>query len=241
MSARPVIGITLEVKQTPDDARSMGEMKLNWNYTQAIANAGGVPIIVPPHADMATIANMIDGWLIPGGLDIDAARFGQPNHPSVKLQDPARYDSESRLYNAIDPDLPVLGICYGCQFLNVKRGGSLEQHIPDRVGHSQHEGGTLAAVELASGSKIASIMGMRVEGKSYHHQAIDGPGAGLDVVGRHEDGTIEAVEDASHPWLIGVQWHPERTLDDPATRRLFASFVEAASAFRARKSEQVTV
>jgi putative glutamine amidotransferase len=237
MDEKPVIGITVECKHTPQDERTRGTFSLNWNYAQAIADAGGVPIVIPPTADPNAIAAMIDGWLIPGGYDIDAARFGEENHPKVELQDPARFESEQALIKVIDPEMPIFGICYGCQFLNVARGGTLEQHIPDRVGADHHTGGTLENLRLDEESRLAQAAdATQMQGKSYHHQAVGEIGKGLKAVARHEDGTIEAIEATDRPWLIGVQWHPERTLEDPATRRLFDSFVRAAAEFKKTKA-----
>ncbi|POA77941.1 gamma-glutamyl-gamma-aminobutyrate hydrolase, partial [Pseudomonas protegens] len=88
MSTRkPIIGITVDCTHDPEDVRTRGKLELNWNYAQAVVDAGGVPIMIPPIADMDVIAAMIDGWLIPGGDDIDASRFGQENHPKASLQD----------------------------------------------------------------------------------------------------------------------------------------------------------
>jgi len=233
---KPVIGITVDCKQDPENPRTRGKLELNWNYAQAVSDCGGVPILVPPTADMQEVAHLIDGWLIPGGDDIDAANFGQQNHPAVELQDPARFASESNLLGVIPAELPVFGICYGCQFLNVKRGGSLQQHLPDVVGHSQHSEGTLQEYMVVAGSKLASILCEEsVEGKSYHHQAVDVLGENLAIVARTDDGTVEAVEATDRPWIIGVQWHPERTLEDAASRRLFERFIEAARTFKLSK------
>jgi len=233
---KPVIGITVDCVRDPEDQRTKGSLTLNWNYAQAVTDAGGVPIVIPPTADMDVLSGMIHGWLIPGGADIDAARFGEENHPEVGLQDPARYDAESRLFHAIDSEMPVLGICYGCQFLNVVRGGSLEQHLPDRVGHTEHTTGSLQTYPLQD-SKLKDLVGAEeVNGKSYHHQAVKQLGEGLVITSRHQDGTVEAIEATDRPWMIGVQWHPERTPEDEATRRIFAEFVRQAAAYAERKS-----
>jgi putative glutamine amidotransferase len=234
---KPIIGITVESRHDPDEPRTRGSMSLNWNYGQAIEEAGGVPILIPPMADMAEVARVIDGWLIPGGYDIDARRWGEENHEKVELQDPARYDGEAGLLRQIDRDLPVLGICYGCQFLNVARGGSLIQHLPDVV-ETGHTGGVLQSYDIAS-SKLREVAGPRVEGKSYHHQAVGEVGEGLTVVAKAEDGTVEAVEATDRPWMIGVQWHPERTMEDPAMRRLFEEFVTQARQFAEARRAKV--
>lgn len=216
--------------------RTRGKLTLNWNYASSVAQAGGVPLLIPPMADMAEIAVIIDGWLIPGGDDIDAKRFGEENHPKVSLQDPARFEGEARLWEAIPTSLPVLGICYGCQFINVVRGGTLIQHLPDVVGHEQHSGGTMQNYSVDTDSKLGKIIGQKdIEGKSYHHQAVNALGGGLRITSRGEDGTVEAIEATDRPWLIGVQWHPERTYEDPPTRKIFDDLIRAASDYKKQK------
>ncbi len=232
---KPIIGITVEPKHEPGNARSEGTLTLNWNYPEVIVEAGGVPIMIPPTADMAEIARLIDGWLIPGGWDMDASRFGEETHPKAELQDPARYEAEERLYNAVDGRMPILGICYGCQFLNVVRGGSLNQHLPDTLGHNQHTGGTEEQVELIGESKLAAATGRQLKGKSYHHQAVDRVGKGLKVTAKSPDGTVEAIEAEDKEWEVAVQWHPERSRDDQANKALIKAFVDAARKFAESK------
>ncbi len=236
---KPVIAITAECKPDPGDARTRGTITLNWNYAEMIARAGGLPIVIPPTADPEGALALADGWLIPGGRDIDASEWGEENHPKVELQDPSRFAIEKEIFRRADPDLPVLGICYGCQALNVLHGGSLHQYLPD-MGGGHHEGGVLDPMQVEPDSKLARIVeSERVEGKSYHHQGIARLGSALRTCARHGDGTIEAIESTDRPWLIGVQWHPERTPEDEATRRLFRAFVDAAAAYRAKRSAQV--
>jgi gamma-glutamyl-gamma-aminobutyrate hydrolase PuuD len=233
---KPIIGITVECRQDPADERTRGKLELNWNYAQAISDSGGVPIIVPPTADMKVVAGLIDGWLIPGGWDIQPHHYGEEGHPKNEYQDPARYECEAALYEQIDPEMPVFGICYGCQFLNVIRGGTLVQHVPDVVGHEHHTGGTVERYSLDENSKIAGVMGSSsVQGKSYHHQSVKGLGTGLEVVGRSEDGVVEALEAKDRSWMIGVQWHPERSLEDSSAQRLFTDFIDAAAKYAERK------
>ena len=236
MSSKPLIGITVDCNHDPEDPRTRGKLELNWNYAQAVADAGGVPILIPPTADMSVIAKLIDGWVIPGGNDIDAKHFGEQNHPKVTPIEEERFLGEKALYEQIPADLPVLGICYGCQFINVMRGGKLIQHLPDAVGHETHTGGTLEDYSIDDTSKLSAAAGATaMKGKSYHHQAIGELGSDLRIVARHQDGTVEAIEAPDKPWLIGVQWHPERLLEDAATFALFKSFIEAASKFAATK------
>ena len=190
-------------------------------------------------ADMQEIAELIDGWLIPGGDDIDAKQFGEENHPKVSLQDPARFEGEAALYRQIPDEMPILGICYGCQFLNVVRGGTLIQHLPDVVGHEQHTGGTVQRYEVDPTSKLAGVIGNgSIEGKSYHHQAVKDLGEHLTITSRSEDGTVEAVEATDRPWVIGVQWHPERSFEDPSTRKIFDNLIQAAQLYRESKGRR---
>ncbi|MDH4387996.1 MAG: gamma-glutamyl-gamma-aminobutyrate hydrolase family protein [Fimbriimonas sp.] len=227
---KPLIAISVDVD--PEPLR----FSLRWNYAEQVALAGGNPLLISPLTDLEPLVGLIDGWLIPGGDDIDSSHFGQELHPKAQLQHPARWENESRLYERLPSNLPIFGICYGCQFLNVKRGGTLIQHVPDVTGHEGHSGGTMQKYSvsestlLAQSSKVACI-----EGKSYHHQAVDAVGEGLVVTARAEDGIVEAIEDPLKPFWLGVQWHPERTPDDVATQNLFKAFIKAATEYRESK------
>lgn len=225
---KPIIGIECSTEPDPSNLRTKGTLSLNWNYADAVADAGGVPILIPPQADPAEIVRILDGWLIPGGDDIDPREYGKADHPEQQLLSPARYRLERAIYERAPETLPRFGICYGCQFLNVMRGGSLTQHLPDIVGHDHHHAGEPQTYRVEPGTRLAAIVGDDpIEGKSYHHQGIDRLGRGLRATSFHEDGTIEAIE-SELPFELAVQWHPERTLDDPTSRRLFEAFVEAA-------------
>lgn len=230
---KPIIGISLSAKHEPENERNHGTFSLCWNYAECVVNAGGIPLGITPITDPAVAFEMVDGWLIPGGDDIDPANYGQEKHEKSELICPKRYSAEVALYRAIPTEMPILGICYGCQFLNVQFGGSLHQHVPDIVGHEEHTGGTLAKYAITEGTKLHSIVKEReVQGRSYHHQAIDRVGDGLIVNARHADGTIEGVEAPGRNWVVATQWHPERTILDTETKRLFEAFVEACARYR---------
>jgi gamma-glutamyl-gamma-aminobutyrate hydrolase PuuD len=229
MSRIPLIAITGDVTEVVDARTGGARVQLNLNYAKAVREAGGNPIVVTPETNVEAIAAVIDGVLIPGGMDIDARHFGEENHPAVELQHPARFKMEKALYQAIHPEMPVLGICYGCQFVNVVHGGTLEQHLPDRLGHEGHSSGRFEEFEVDPDSRLFQVVGdSQIRGKSYHHQAVGRVGDGLSPVAFHEDGTIEALEDAGLRWGIYLQWHPERSLEDQQSARLFAGFVQAA-------------
>jgi putative glutamine amidotransferase len=141
---------------------------------------------------------------------------------------------------AFERRLPTLGICRGCQVINVAFGGSLIEHLPDEVGQVvEHRGGapgtsTRHPVELVRGSRVAEIVGeLALRTSSSHHQALRHVARGLEVVAHAPDGTIEAVERRDHPFYLAVQWHPEETAaEDPAQQRLFDALAAAARHYR---------
>lgn len=238
MTRKPLIGITVDFKPASDQGLTSGKLELNWNYAEAVSRFGGIPLLIPPQAvdDVERLATILDGWLIPGGNDIDAKYFGEASHPAVETIEDARFSVEAALYRSLPPGVPILGICYGCQFLNVMEGGTLIQHLPDVLGENDHTGNTPQVHHLKTGSKLQEVSGAEsIRGKSSHHQAIKSLGKGMEVSAEHADGTIEAIESNEKPFVLGVQWHPERTMDDPATQRLFTSFIEAARENAAKK------
>lgn len=229
---KPIIGITGDVVLDVGNERSGGgKVQLNFNYLAAIEEAGGCPIILPPHVD-PLILQSLGGLVIPGGNDIEAKEFGEENHPTVEPIATPRYRSERQLLDAIDPKMPLLGICYGCQLINVAQGGTLIPHLPDEVGHEDDKNGTLQTYAVEHGSLLSVIAGEHQSGQSWHHQAIREVGRDLWPTARNADGTIEAIESKSRPWTIGVQWHPERTPASDDSKRLFAAFIEAARQYR---------
>ncbi len=232
MRQKPIIGITADAKHDPFDERYHGKISLNWNYAEAVSLAGGSPILLTPFTDMAEILPLLDGWMIPGGLDIPASEYGEDEHEANETMDLKRFAMDQALLRVVPPELPVFGICYGCQFMNVMRGGSLIQHLPDHEGKHEHREGPLQSYKVQEGSKLSDILGSDiVQGKSFHHQGLGKLGKNLAVSAQHEDETIEGIEDPSLPFFVGVQWHPERSLEDPASRKLFEAFVQAASAY----------
>jgi putative glutamine amidotransferase len=173
-----------------------------------------------------------------GGRDIDPSRYGQSPHAKNEQPDKLRDDLEEKILSAaIDADLPFLGICRGAQMLNINRGGTLIQYLPDVVGDNRYQLGngqfTPADVEVEENSILGSLVGKNVSNAAlYHHQAIDELGKGLKVTAKSEDGIIEAVELTDHPFGVAVQWHPEQTLDD---LRIFEGLIEAARKYRGTK------
>lgn len=232
--SRPLIGISATC--TPIGENPEPRHHLRWEYVACVERAGGAAVIIPIQEDPETALSVCDGFLVPGGDDFDPALWGEEVHPAARLENRERYATERRLWEAMPPGMPFLGICYGCQMLNVTRGGTLHQHVPDIVGHSRHSGGTLERFSLDGESRLGSVMGTCPSGKSYHHQAINRLGEGLRIVGHSEDGLIEAIEDVSDRWIVGVQWHPERTMDAPETQSLFREFVARAAEYKEKRT-----
>ncbi len=229
---RPLIGITTYGRDENN------RFYLRAEYTEAIRRAGGLPVLLPPgEPHWEELFLRLNGLLLAGGGDIDPVHYGGVHHPAIQRVDPERDQVELALAKkAVAAQLPTLGICRGSQLINVALGGTLIEHLPDEVGDSvphrlvpgQY---TRHPVKVAPGSRLASTLGQaETVGASSHHQAIRTAAPSLVVVAHADDGIIEAVEMAGHPWLVAVQWHPEITAaEDPAQQRLFDAFVKAAA------------
>jgi putative glutamine amidotransferase len=206
-------------------------MALGLTYMRAVELAGGVPVVLPPleAGAMATLLTRLDGVCLSGGPDLDPAAYGARAHAALGPTEPALDRFELEGARAADAaGMPLLGVCRGAQTLCVARGGTLHQHIE---GHRQAELATQPTheVRVAARSAAARILGAHsAHVNSFHHQAADTLGDGLVATAWAPDGTIEALEDPAHPFLLGVQWHAETLLDDPAQLALFAALVEAA-------------
>ena len=207
-----------------------------------MAQAGGLPVLLPPSEGGAAVLSRLDGLVLSGGSDVDPARYGAAAHPDAGPFYAARDSAELELCrHALASGLPVLGICRGLQVINVALGGTLHQHLPDLVGNDSHSpertGYGAHKVSVAAGTQLAAILG-RSEAAvpTHHHQAIDRLGAGLVATAWTDDGVIEAVEFDQGcrlmraPFMIAVQWHPEAG-DDLS---LFTALVAAAAAFGSR-------
>lgn len=220
-------------------------------YRRAVEIAGGVPIDVPLAAspnEIAQLAKTCDGVLLPGSpADVDPQKYGvMERHPETAPMDAPRDDADELLIqDAHNMRKPILGICYGMQSLNVWRSGTLRQHLQTPVQHERPKGAhpsmfVVHPVVIEAGTRLAAIVGPaiaqlhgspKVTVNTSHHQAVELPGDGLIVSAVcPEDGTIEAFENATREhYVIGVQWHPERSLDDDEySKAIFRSLVEAA-------------
>jgi len=240
MTARPLIGLTLDAEEPPLEGG--GYSKLPWyalrrNYFAAVTAAGGLPIALPHDPALAEdYLDRLDGLLVTGGaFDVDPALYGAAErHGTVTLKEGRTAFEIAILRGALRRDIPVLGICGGEQLLAVALGGTLIQHIPDAVenalAHEQPNPRTEPGHEVAltPGTLLSRIVGApSMAVNSAHHQAVDRPGEGAVVNARAPDGVVEGLEHPGYRFCLGVQWHPEYGVDsrDPA---ILDAFVEAA-------------
>jgi putative glutamine amidotransferase len=232
---KPVIGLTSYRQHGQTGVWDTEMAMLPAFYLEGVTRAGGLAVILPPQQVDSKAASRLlaglDGLIITGGRDVEASRYGATAHEKAEKPDLLRDLLEDELITAaISLKLPFLGICRGAQMLNVNRGGTLIQHLPDVVGDNRYlQGdGNFAHMQMAvrESSLLSSIVGAQVENAAlYHHQAIEEPGEGLQVVAYSPDGIVQAIEVEGHPFGLAVQWHPEQTLDD---LRLFEALVAAA-------------
>jgi len=237
-SRKPLIGISCNWRA---ESNGFGELRMDDAYARAVSRAGGVPVLIPTDADAEALADSLDGLLIPGGADIDPREFGEEPHPTVRIVARPRYEMECALLKAFEARRkPILGICYGAQLLNVWRGGTLYQHLPDlpsvTLPHqrkSEEQEPPRHFVQLKRDSRLYTLIGQeQFEIVSAHHQAVREVGSGLRIVAHAPDGIVEGIEDPDLPFFIGVQWHPERDPNAPATQALFKAFIQAAERTR---------
>jgi len=237
--SRPLIGINLDFEETPRPRSFVRD-----TYYDAVFAAGGLPVLLPPIADEAAVTALLgrlDGLVLTGGDDLDPCHWGEEKHQSCKLL-PRRRESFDLLLGrlALAKSIPLLAICCGTQLVNVIRGGTLIQDIPSLVpSEICHRTGDAANtaehdVEVVPGTRLREIVGAdRIRANSIHHQSCGRMGAGLVVAARAADGVIEAWEDPEHPFLLGVQWHPERISGEAPHGALFRALMEAARRRRA--------
>jgi putative glutamine amidotransferase len=231
--------------RTTQEEQAGTRQKLDY-YFASVREAGAEPEAISLQqtpAELCAQLNHLDGFVLPGSpSDVDPARYHEAKSPLTAEVDARRDATDAAILDHAFANLkPVLAICYGCQALNVHQGGTLIQDIPsERPGSLTHGKTDLAAsaqsgdlthpAELIPGSLLARLNGSSEHAviNSSHHQALDRPGTGLRVTAKAPDGIIEAVEwTGDAPWVVGVQWHPERMVGDAFAARLFADFVAA--------------
>ena len=215
--SRPVIGICVSVERARWTYWDEEAAVLSMNYVRQVQEAGGIAVLLAPHPEPEEMLRLLDGLLLTGGADIGDV----PERDTFELALAAA---------ALESDVPVLGVCRGMQVMNVARGGTLIEHLPDAVGHEDHRltPGAFGDhdVRLADGSLAARVArGALHPTKSHHHQGVDEVGTGLEITGwATVDDLPEAIEDPSKRFALGVQWHPEADAASP----VIAALVEAA-------------
>jgi putative glutamine amidotransferase len=229
--SRPLIGLTCYREEAGWGVWHTRADLLPSSYAWAVQDAGGVPVLLPPGEPTAGAARAVvarlDGLVVSGGADVSPERYGEPPHDRTVGWRDDRDAWELALLDAAEERArPALGICRGMQVMAVRAGGSLEQHVPDRVGHERHNPGGdrfgETAVTVAEGSLLHRLVGDRVEVHCHHHQAVRSH-PGFTPVGWAEDGTLEAMEQPGDRFCVAVQWHPEMAADAGLFRGLVAA------------------
>lgn len=236
---RPLIGITTYAQDARWGVWHLPAALIPLDYVDAVERAGGRALLIPPSEDgVEETLSVLDGVVFSGGADVDPGMYGADAHPETDVPQARRDAGELALLQAaLERDLPTLAICRGFQLLNVARGGDLIQHLPEEIGNDVHKQvpGEFAVhpVEVKEGSRLGSIVGATPEVTSHHHQALGRLGDGLVESAWAADGTLEAVEDPSCRFLVGVQWHPEASED----AALFEALVEQAREYRSARTQ----
>lgn len=243
---RPTIGISTQTLQAIDGipAGLPTSVVMNQRYYEAVAAAGGAPVLIPLLDDIDALRatyDACDGILIPGGVDMDPATYGEAPHEKLGRIDPDRDRVELQLARwCIEDRKPLLGLCRGLQVINVAQGGTLFQDLA-----AQHEGSIRHdyfpnygferdylshEVAVTPSSRLRSLVDLdQLPVNSMHHQGVKQLGRGLVACAVASDGLVEGVEAPNGHWMIGVQWHPEVfESTDPHSRDLFRGFIQAA-------------
>ncbi len=237
---RPVIGICAVIERARWSVWDVEAYLLPRSYVAAVQRGGGLALMIPPDeavlGDPDQVLDLLDGLVLAGGSDLEPGTYGAERHPETRGIVPERDAFELALAaRAMERDIPFLGICRGMQVMNVARGGTLLQHLPESHGHHEHRRaiGTFDDadhdVRLAEGSLAHRVAGEAVHAtKSHHHQGIERVGDGFTVTGwAVMDELPEAMELESNRFALGVQWHPEA---DETSRFVAALVAEAAAA-----------
>ena len=246
MSRRPIIGVTTQTLQAIDGipAGLPTSVVMNQRYYEAVATAGGAPVLIPllEHEDaLRATYEACAGILIPGGVDMDPATYGEAPHEKLGRIDHERDRVELQLTRwCIEDKKPLLGLCRGLQVINVAQGGTLFQDLDAQLeGAIRHDYFPTYGFErdhlshnvaVEPSSRLHSLVSLdQLPVNSMHHQGVKQLGKGLVACARASDGLVEAIESTNGHWMVGVQWHPEVFENtDPHTQSLFRGFVDAA-------------
>jgi len=232
--ARPVIGITIDI----DDGGTKYESPVS--YAKAVESAGGLPLLFPYKTDLSLVSefvDLIDGMLLSGGNDLDPQLYGEDWHPRAERIDPDRQRWDFAVLKELEKRrTPTLGVCLGSQIMNVYRGGSLHQFLPDVQRDEMLEHRKVSTelkrhpVKLDLSSELGAFIGKpEISANTYHKQSVNKVGRGLRVIATAPDGVIEGFEDPTFPLFSAVQWHPERLIEEPEHLAPFQLLVKKAA------------
>ena len=234
-SRAPLIAINGLLEERPAGDR----LSLPLRYAERVCAAGGVPVAIPPISDprgLKALLDAVDAVVFSGGDDFDTERLGHgPTHPAADCVQGPKQDFDLALARLVlDRGVPTLGICYGMQLLGIADGADLFQHLPDdRPGCQEHTGGTVHEIRTELGTKLAQLLNLETLAVvSRHHQALQAAPEGWRIAALDFEGLVEAIEHTTHPFALGVQWHPELS---PGTAHdaLFDGLILAAREHRA--------
>lgn len=229
--SRVVIGIAGDLTAPAEGKR---RIEVGMRYVECVRRAGGVPMVLAPMVELIPEQlRLCDGFVITGGKDVRMEAFGGVTHPKAETMHPDRQAYDTALLRALrgEARAPTLGVCLGMQMMALEAGGDLEQHLPDVLPTAEEHHG-----DRRHGVRVMDPWG-RLDGAagrvaSWHHQAVKDAGV-LKVLGRSEDGVIEAIGEAGPRFYVGVQWHPERTEDEAVGQAVFDALVRACRVAKA--------
>ena len=232
----PTIGYNVEL-YFENDSWNMVNQSRSALYEEAIKLAGGKPYMLHYDHNLDKELKKIDGYLFTGGKDLPSHFYNEEPSPKLLMHQfsDKRFRFEKEILERIRGKMPILGICLGAQFLNVVSGGSLVQHLPN---FKEHRQGSNRIITLSGDSLIAKVLGKQTMTVAcYHHQAVQDLGSGLKITGYDEKDIPHVIESQdANEWMIGVQFHPERFIQDEDNEQIFRAFLIEAE----RRMERAT-